>query len=137
MYLAYRSELWTQCMHKLRQKGSDDPDAIKFVKRLRAMDVPDKVIFESEDSEMRVSASGSPSTASPAAREVLFGELLQLINRPGVNGRQILLDWFANKVGSRNIERYMPKDPENTAKGAKGYAKVERRNNVFRNPIAC
>jgi len=56
---------------------------------------------------------------------VLFTELLQLINRPGVNGRQILLDWFANKVGSRNLERYMPKDPENTEQGARGYAKIE------------
>ena len=125
LYLAYRGELWTQCMKKLRKKGSKDTDAKKFVKRMKAMDVPEKVIYESEDSEMRVSASGSPSTASPAAREVLFQELLQLINRPGVNGRNILLDWFANKVGSRNIERYMPKDPENTAKGARGYAKIE------------
>jgi len=122
LYLAYHGEWLTQCVAKLRKKGSKDPDAIKFVKRMEDLGVPPEVIHESP---IRVFASGSPETASPAAREALFQDLLVVMNAQGVRGREIMKDFIVNKVGVRNLERYMPEDPQTSGAGSTGYAAIE------------
>jgi len=122
LYLAYHGDWLTQCMNKLRKRGSKDLDAVKFVERLEDLGVPPEVIH---DTPLRVFASGSPQMASPAAREAILQELLALANAQGVRGREIIKDFIVNKVGIRNLERYMPADPQNSNAGPTGYATIE------------
>lgn len=108
LYLAQYGEAFiSEMFRRLRKKGSNDKDAKKFQKRCRDNGVPDQVIFKSH---IRISSGGSPSAASPAARELLNQEMMSLRNVPGVNSRQITQDFIVDKVGPKKLKLYLPDD---------------------------
>lgn len=98
IYLSQVAEnIYTEQVRRLRIKGSEDKDAAKFVKRLRAKGVPFEVIY---DADIRVKTGANAALANPALRAQMFQQDLALMNIPGVNSRWFLENLIANKYGS-------------------------------------
>lgn len=93
----FGENILSEQFRRLRKKGSNDKDAKKFQKRLKAKGVPDQVIY---DAEIRVRTGANAGMANPVLRTQLFQEGLALSRLPGVNGRWFLENLIANKYGS-------------------------------------
>lgn len=103
IYLAQLGEnLHSECFRRLRQKGSTDPDAVKFVRRCRERGVPLNVIH---DAEVTVKTGASASTANAMVRDAIFRELMPLASTPGFNGRWIRENYVANKLGAQAVSK--------------------------------
>lgn len=103
IYLAQLGEnIHSECFRRLRRRGSQDPDALAFVRRCRERGIPLKVIHEAETT---IKTGASASTASALVRDGIFRELMGLSNTPGFNRRWIQENYVANKLGAQAISR--------------------------------
>lgn len=100
----FGENIYTEQVRRLRRKGNRDPDAVKFVRRLRARGVPPEVIHETE---IRVKTGANAGTANPALRAQNFTEGLVLARYPGMNTRWFLSNIIANKYGANAVDKAM------------------------------
>lgn len=98
------SNIYTEQVRRLRKKGSRDPDAVKFVERLRQRNVPDKVIF---DIPIRVKTGANAGMANPVMMAQKFQQGLALGNLPGVNQSWFLRNYIAYTYGSNAVDKAM------------------------------
>lgn len=123
IYLAQIGEnIHSENFRRLRRKGSDDPDAAKFVQRCLERGIPRKVIF---DSEVTVKTGASASTATAAVREMIFRELMPLANSPGFNGRWIRENYVANKLGAHAVNKALLPDGSDSEPMSRKIAIIE------------
>ena len=68
-----------------------------------------------DDSEIKVSSGASPATANPTMRDALWQEM-RIVARetPGANERWVAEQYFAQKVGPRNLKHILPDNPSET-----------------------
>ena len=100
IYLSQVGEnIFEQCFSRLR-KASGDADSKKFRKRAKERGIPDEVLNKAD---IRVTTGTMAGLADPAVRAMVFQELLQVSNMPGVNQRWILENFFATRLGSRSV----------------------------------
>lgn len=100
----YGENVIAEEVRRLRMKGNQNPDAKKWVARLKAAGVPENVIFETEGIDVIVTTGANAGMASPAARTMAFKEGLQLMQIPGVNGQWFLQNFLANRYGSAAVK---------------------------------
>lgn len=105
LFLAQVGEsIFTEIFRRLRKKGNTDPDAKKFVKRLKEKGVPDEIIHETT---VRVMCSANAGMSSPMVRTQKYQQMLGMINLPGVNARWIIEQYIANVLGSHAVNKAM------------------------------
>jgi hypothetical protein len=127
LYLAQVGEnLFGQSFKRLRRKGNTDPDAVKFVKRMKARGVPEAVIYEAEIS---IETGANPGTAGAALRDMIFKELLGLMQVPEINRRAILQSYLANKLGAQAVGTFLL--PEGSASNPAQRREAMKENLVF------
>jgi hypothetical protein len=102
IYLSQVGNLFTEMMRRLRKKGSTDKDAVAFVERMRALKVPDNVIF---DARIRVKTGANAGLANPAMREIKFQQGMALRGVPGVNSRWFLENYIATAYGADAVNK--------------------------------
>ena len=103
VYLVQVGEnIFAECVRRLRKKGSADPDAKKFVARLVQKGVPKDVIY---NADLRVETGANSGMANPVLRAQKFQQMLAMMNIPGVNGRWILEQFFAETLGATSVEK--------------------------------
>lgn len=101
IFLAQLGEnFYSEQVRRLRLRGSRDPDAVAFVRRLKDRGVPDKVIF---DVEVRVKTGANAGMWNPAVRAQKFKEGLALASIPGVNTRYFLENYIAYEYGAQAV----------------------------------
>lgn len=123
MYLSQMGEnIFSEQVRRLRMRGSSNPDAIKFVKRLREREVPDDIIF---DAEIIVKTGASAGMASAAVREMKFKEGLALSQIPGVNGRWFLENYIANSYGANAVAKALLPEGEASRPEQRRAAEIE------------
>ncbi len=103
VYLAQVGEnLFGECVRRLIRPGNQDKDAKKFMERLKARGVTPKIISQIE---VRVKTGANAGMANPVIRAQKYQQLLGLMNMPGVNGRWILEQYFANTLGAQTVDK--------------------------------
>lgn len=127
IYLAQVGEnIYGECVRRLMKKGSQDKDAVKFIKRLRDRGVPvDKI----DPDSVHVSTGASPGTAGAALRDMILKELLGMIRLPGMNVRYILENYIANKLGTQAIGKVLLPEGAESAPAQRRLAMME--NSLF------
>lgn len=100
----YGENVIAEEVRRLRTKGNQNEDAVRWVKRLRAAGVPDNVIFITEDTDVIVTTGANAGMASPAMRTQAFKEGMALAQMPGVNGDWFLRNFIANRYGSAAVK---------------------------------
>lgn len=99
----YGENVIAEEVRRMRQRGNQNEDAKRWVKRLKTAGVPENVIFETADVEVLVTTGANAGMASPAMRTQAFKEGLALSQMPGVNGMWFLRNFLANRYGSSAV----------------------------------
>lgn len=91
------TNIYGQCLERLRRKGNSHPDAKRFRERCLERGVPDKVL---SSSYIMVTTGASAGLSSPGIRAMKFQQGLALTNIPGVNSDWFLENYIANEFGA-------------------------------------
>ena len=103
IYLSQVGEnIFTRQVEILRRRGNTNKDAKDFVARMRALKVPDEVIF---DARIRVKTGANAGLANPAVRSQKFQQGMALRNMPGINTRWFLENFIANEYGAAAVNK--------------------------------
>lgn len=98
---------FAEMVRRLRNKGSSDPDAIKFKERCREYGIPEEVITNQDKFPATVKTGASPTMASPVAREQIGQQLMGMMSLPEMNRRSILEFRTSSLTGADGIDRFM------------------------------
>lgn len=102
LFLAQYSQTITEQFRRLRLRGNKNPDAKKFVERMKERGIPDEVIF---DKDIRVRTGANSGLANPALRAQAFQEGLALSRYPGMNQRWFLEGLIAERFGAQAVNK--------------------------------
>lgn len=118
----YGENVLAEQVRRLRKRGSQDPDAIAFQKRLKQLQVPDEVIY---DMKIRVKTGANAGMASPAVRAMKFQQGLAMRNLPGVNFRWFLEQYIANTYGAQAVDKALLPEGEGSMPAQRRQARME------------
>lgn len=110
------ANLFTEQFRRLRLRGSNDPDAVKFKKR--CLVTMDEELFHNADISIRTGSD--PGAASPAVQAAAAKELVGMSNDPNVNTRWAWEKFIAATFGSTAVKNALnPLDDMTNASGTR------------------
>lgn len=95
------SNIFKEQFRRLRLRGSSDPDAKLFKKRVLAAGVSEEVFYEAD---ITIRTGADPGAASPALRAQAAKEFIGMANNPNINTRWALETYVASVFGSSAVK---------------------------------
>lgn len=118
----YGENVLSEQVRRLRKRGSSDPDAKEFQRRMKEAGMPEEILYKAK---WRVRAGANAGMWNPAVRAMKFQQGMALRNVPGVNFQWFLRNFIANEYGAAAVNQALLPEGQNSNPGQRRQAEME------------